>query len=368
MASIFNPADITFSGKEVQNIGEMIIEEVFEKPTIDQLHTIETGIVAKTQIGYAGKFTGLFGKKEAACQPVADDKSIDFKQKYWDPQMVEGRLVQCYKDLIPSFWAWTQGHGLKKADVSKGDFANFISERMADLLWENWLIKFWFSNTNAANYSDSPAGVITNGIDLDYLNIIDGFWVQILDIIAADSERYTGDISSGVGLATKNGQSTSALQRFNATDTSNHLVTETLANLKYEADYRLRNKANLQYVVTQSVFDQYSRELRSYNNVQASYERIEGGYTALRFEGIPVIGVDFMDRYIDAYENNGTKKNNPHRAILTTKDMLRAGVEEEGNLKEVDIWYEKKEKAVYIDTAASIDAKYSQDFQLQAAY
>jgi len=368
MAGIFNPSDITFNGKEVQSIGEMIIEEVFAKPTLDQVHTIETGIVAKQQIGYAGRFTGLFGKKETGCEPEVDTKTIGFTQKYWEPQMVEGRLKQCYKDLLPSFWAWSQGKGLKKADLSKGDFANFISERMSDLLWENWLIKFWFSNQQAANYNSSPAGVITNGIDLDYFNIIDGFFEQIFDIITADSDRYTGDISSGVGLATKNGQSTATLQRFNSTDTSNHVVTETLANLKYNADYRMRNKANLQYLVTQSVFDQYSRELRSYNNVQASYERIEGGYTSLMFEGIPVIALDFWDRTIESYENNGTKLNKPHRALLTTKDMLRAGIEEEGNLKEVEIWYEKKEKAVYIDTAASIDAKYSQDFMVQMAY
>ena len=362
MAGLFNPSDITFSGKEVQAVSELIIEEVYSKPSLSQIHTPVSGIKAKQQIGYAGRLSGLVGKLSTGCEPTTDTNTIPFTQKFWEPAYIEGRFVQCFKDLLPSFWAWALGNGLQKSDLTKTDFVNFVKEIVGDAVYEAWLRLIWFGNTSAANYNGSPAGVITNGISTTYFTPIDGYWEQIADIVAADSARLSS------GLTAKNGQATFALQAFDATDTTNEIATETLAQLKYEADFRLRDKANLMYVVTQSVFDQYAKELRSNANVDASYNRIEGGYTSLMFEGIEVIGVNFFDRMIRAYQSNGTKYNKPHRALLTTKDMLMVGIEEESNLSEFDIFMDKKTKDMYMDFAFNLDAKINQDFMIQTSY
>lgn len=368
MPGFIDPSQIGFNGKQVMALSEMIIEEAFSTPTLAQIHTPVTGIVAKQQIGYLSQLSGLVGKLSTGCEIDTDTNAVIMSQKLWNPAFIEGRFVQCWKNLIPSFWVWGLQKGVKKSDLTTGDFFNFISQVIGVSMNESWLRLAWFGNTAAANYNDSPSGVITNSVDPSYFTPVEGFWEQLFAIVSATSERLTGDISSGVGVATRNGQATKTLQAFTATDTTNMVATETLANMKYGSDFRLRDKTNLQYLVTQSFMDQYAKELRKVPNVEGAYERIEGGYTALHFEGIPVIGLNFWDRNIRNNQDNGTKWNKPHRALLTTKDELMIGLEEEGSLSTIDAFNEKKTRELFIDFGYNLDAKINQDFMVQVAY
>jgi hypothetical protein len=219
----------------------------------------------------------------------------------------------------------------------------------------------WFNDTDAALASASPAGNVTAGTTIDYFNIIDGFWKQAFGIVAADSTR------KATNLTTKNAQATFALQAFNDTDTTNKIAEMTFQDLKYNADFRLREEAGLVYICTQSVVDQYAKELRS-RGIDASFTRIEGGYTSLKFEGIDIIGVSLWDRMIRTYFSNGTKYHLPHRVMLTTKENLQIGVEEVGNLSELDPFYDKTTKLFNVDFGFNIDAKIIEDYKIQVAY
>lgn len=362
MAGLFNPADITWNGKEVMSLSEMIIEKTFAKPSLSQIHTFVPGVKAKQQIGYLSQLSGLVGKTTAGCVPDTNTSTVSGSEKFWNPAYIGDRFKQCWKDLTPSFWSWGLKNGVSKGDLTSGDFFNFLQSVLSDAMYEAVLRIAWFGNLNAAHFTDSPAGTITDGTTLAYFNPIDGYWEQIFDIVAATAARKSD------GLNSKNGQATYVAQAFDATDTTNRVVTETLAQLKYEADFRLRDQPGLVYLVTQSVFDQYAKELRSYSNVDASYQRIEGGYTSLQFEGIQVIGLNFWDRIIRAYQDNGTKYYLPHRALLTTIDNLQLGSEEERNLSELDVWHEKKDNALYVDFGFNEDAKVIEDYLIQVAY
>lgn len=368
MAGFIDPSQMDFNGKEVQALSEMIIDEAFNTPTLSQIHTPVTGIVAKQQIGYLSQLSGLVGKLSTGCEIDTDTNTSSMRQKFWAPAFIEGRFIQCWKNLLPSFWVWGLNQGVKKADLTNGDFFNYISNIIGVSMNESWLRLAWFGDTTAAHYNASPGGTITNSVSTAYFTPIDGFWKQLFNIVAADSNRLTGDISSGVGVATRNGQASYAAQAFTSTDTTNMVATETLANMKYGSDFRLRDKANLMYLVTQSFFDQYARELRKVPNVEGAYERIEGGYTALHFEGIPVIGLNFWDRNIRNNQDNGTKWNKPHRALLTTKEELMIGLEEEGSLSTIDAFNEKKTRELFVDFGYNIDAKINQDYMIQVAY
>lgn len=368
MPGFIDPSQIDFNGKQVMALSEMIIEEAFSTPTLAQIHTPVKGIVAKQQIGYLSQLSGLVGKLSTGCEIDTDTNVVSMHQKLWTPAFIEGRFVQCWKNLIPSFWVWGLKNGVNKSDLTTGDFFNFISQVIGVSMNESWLRLAWFGDTGALHYNTSPAGVITNAVDLGYFTPINGFWEQLQAIVATTPARLTGDISAGVGIATRNAQASYAAQAFTASDTTNMVATETLANMKYGSDFRLRDKANLQYLVTQSFFDQYARELRKVPNVEGAYERIEGGYTALHFEGIPVIGLNFWDRNIRNNQDSGSKWNKPHRALLTTVDELMIGLEEESDLSTIDAFNEKKTRELFIDFGYNIDAKINQDFMVQVAY
>lgn len=359
--AIFDPTDLTWNGEEVKTLGETIIEKVFEKPALSSIHTLKTGIKAKTQIAFLSQL-GLVGKKQgSSCAPTASTSTVDATEKFWEPEYIEDRWVECWKDLQESFFIWGLKDGLSKADLTNTDFIRFLSEVVGDAMAEAVLRLAWFGDKDAANYDDSPAGVIKNGVDLDFFNPIDGFWKQLFEIGADTPARLT------TTLASRNGQASYSAQAFTAQDTTDKIATTTLEQMKYSADFRLRGQAGLVFYCTQSFMDQYAKELRS-QNLDTSFARIEAGYNSLQFEGIPVVGLDFLDRNIRSYQDNGTKYYRPHRVVLTTREELQIATENESNFSEIDAFYDKKEKQQYVDFAFNIDAKVIEDEMVQVAY
>ena len=86
------------------------------------------------------------------------------------------------------------------------------------------------------------------------------------------------------------------------------------------------------------------------------------------YNTIPIQVINSWDRFIDAYFNNGTRLNIPHRAILTTKQNIQIGVEEERSMTEFDIFMDKKTKKWYLDSLFKLDAKIIEDYMIQVAY
>ena len=358
---IINPADLTFNGEEVRELSEAIFEKVFLKPEATLFHTFVPGIKAKKQIALLGRIEGLTGKGTGSCNQTSNDNTIGMSEKFWNPETVSNRLTECWDNLEESFFIYGTKNGLEKADLDGTAFWMFLEERMADALIEEVYRIIWFSDVDAADVAASPPGVLTAGTDPLYFNKIDGLFKQLFAIVAADPLRKTAGIDS------RNGQATFAAQEFTSTDTTNRVVTNTLQNMRYGSDYRLRVMPNLQYVVTQSVSDQYERELTE-ANVAFTTERLENGMTKLTSGGITVISFQFWDRIIRTYESNGTKYNLPHRAVLLTKDNTQVGTEDVANLSQMKTIYDPVTNLNHLDTAYAIDAKIIEDYLVQTAY
>ena len=355
----FDLSNLDFNGKEVMALGETIQESVFTNPEMSLFHEFVEGIKAKQQIAILGIVDGLTGLGDGGCDPTVDVLDISTTQKMWEPESVSNRFAYCWTELKGTFFIWATKNGLEISDLTGTDYLNFIEERLSAALAEEVLRVAWFSDLTADNVSGT--GVITNGTNLGYFNKIDGFFKQIFTIVAADSARLTA------GLDTRNAGVSYAAQEFDATDVTNRVVTNTLQNMRYGADNRFRSNPSLMYVVTQSVYDQYERELTE-ANVAFTTERLENGMAQLSSGSITVVAFDFWDRIIRAYEDNGTTYNLPHRAVLLTKENMQVGTEAIGNLSEIDVFYHRKDKKNYVDTAYRIDVKIIKDENIQVAY
>jgi len=135
----------------------------------------------------------------------------------------------------------------------------------------------------------------------------------------------------------------------------------------FAADMRLRGQTDRQIIATQSMVDQYTLE-RQAKNLDVPYDRVEEGMDTFKIQGVTVIPFDFLDRMILAYEDNGTKLNNPHRAVFTTKSTLQIGVENTSDLTELDPFYDKKSKRYFVDYAFNLDALVARDYNVVVAY
>lgn len=369
MGNIINPADLAFNGEEVKTVAECIMEEVFSKPALTEFLTPYTGVKAKKQIVFLGKINGLVGQKHTTdqCAPVENTGTITNTQKFWEPAYIDDRFSECWDDLLDGFFIYATQNGIDKSDLTSTEFADFFVERFNDAIAEMLLRFIWFGDTDAATIADSPQGYFAVA---DFVakrwNAFDGLWVQLFAIVAANSSRKT------TGLAAKNAQATFLLQEFDATDTTNKVVMTTLQNMIFGADYRLRDKADKLFLVTQSVADQLQRELQAYaaGGIEIAFKFITDGISMLQYNGVRVYAFSFWDRMIRGYMRNasGLGYYLPHRALLSTKTQLVFGTEEETDLAKVDIFYDKTDKKNYFDIGSNLDAKVLEDYMVQLAY
>lgn len=359
--NLFNPAHLTYTADEIRDFSELIFEKAYKYPQLSLMHQVETGIRAKKNIGISGRM-GLIGKARTGCAFTADNQIIPFTEKQWDPKEVDIPFSQCLDDLLPSFWKWGAKMGKDKLDLTQTDFEEWFTILYAEASIEAALRIAWFNATDHANYSDSPAGFITNATDTDYYNIINGLWYQLFDIAATNSDRQY--------VISENSNATYALQAL-ATDKGQTI----LANLEEQADDRLRDDEDAVMFVTRSIFDNYMATLRS-KGVSESFMYIQtggqftkqNGYRVAEYNGIPVIEVPFWDRKIKSDFNNGTKWWLPHRAVYTNPENLALGFEEADSFEDFNAWYNPDEGEWRARGMYSIDAKVVIDSHVQVAF
>ena len=368
MGNIINSGDLAFNGEEVKAVSECIMEEIFAKPAMTEFLTPYTGIKAKKQIAFLGRLSGLVGQSHTngTCAPVENDATITNTEKFWNPAHIDDRFSECWDDLLETFFIYGLKNGVAKGDLTSTDFATFFIERYQDSIAEMFHRLVWFGDT-AADDTAGGGNFVTAGFVAKRWDSFDGIWKQLYAIVAAAPARKTS------GLSAKNAELTFVDQAFNSTDTDDRVVTSVLQNLVFNADYRLRDKADKIIVVTQSVADQYVRELESAigAGIPVAFEYLQDGITVLKRMGITIYAFSFWDRMIEGYMRTINTELNyylPHRAILTTKANLAFGTEEEGTLSEVNIFYDQKDKKTYFDFGANLDAKVLQDYMVQAAY
>jgi hypothetical protein len=352
--AIINPSDLTFNGEEIRSIREAIQEAVFAKPAVSEFHTIYEDIVTKKQIAFLGRL-GKVTREDQGCSSTPGSHTITNSEKFWEPVRFEIWLQECYTNLESTFFVWAKKRGLNEPDLTGTDFAAFIVDRMSDAMLEDAIRIAWLSDTTAESVDSTPSGILSTGVNpLDY-NAIDGFWKQLFAIgTAAPSQVYT--ITENVA-ASKAAQDNLAANRA-------FLAFQGLMN---KADYRLRGAQDKVILCTMSLIDNYANYLESQGN-DASFIRIEQGFSTLRYRNLEIIGVDLWDRYIRADFDNGTTYDVPHRAVLTTRGNIALGIDAASALADIDQWFERKDKTTNFRAGYKMDAKILEDYMVALAY
>lgn len=348
--AIFNPNTLTFTGEEVRSLADVFIQEVFAKPELNAIHTFDDGIVTNKDIGILGRISKIT-KLDPGCGAGVTPKSLGLSGKEWLPKQTKIWLQMCHTEIEATFMVYLKNRGIRYADITDTDIADFIISIMTDAAVEDvWRIA-WFNMLTPAN--------LTAGTDVTDYNIIDGFWVQIYAIVAATAARL-----SATAIATANGQATFALQDSTFTGAN---AKDALAQIQTDADYRLQGAPDKVILTTQSVLNKYMDYLESIA-VPASFEKIEGGFSVLKRRGVDIIGINQWDSTIRADFSNGTKWYLPHRALLTTKRNLRIGMDDIGAIGEFDVFFDKMTETNNFKGGYKIDAKIIEDHMIQVAY
>jgi hypothetical protein len=350
----------TFNQIEATDFSKVIIELTFGGTELNEVHEVQEDIKFNEQIVFAGQIEKIGKLKGADCVPNAAT-GVTLSEKSWTPVIEDFRLKHCSTDVnaqnkIVNQYSRINPDYYNAIEGSQSVIGNFLVASVTDALKRNIFEKAWFNDTAAALIADS--GVFTAGTDLAFHNSFNGIFKQI---IATTSLTTGGKYYFAI---TKNAGNSYANQALASGD-----ALATFRAMYNKADSRLRGRTDAKFLVTRSLYDGLLNDMEDKEmNVGGFLSIVENGKQTLTYRGIQIVMMDFWDRFIDKNQNNGTKWNLPHRAVLTVPTNIPVGTTMSDDFERIEAFYDPVTKQNYIDGAYGIDAKLLEDYLTCVAY
>lgn len=349
---------LTLNPDDVREFSKLLKKAVLEAPSLDACFNIFTGLVNNPHIGLIRPTLGLIGKEDAGC---GSGENVEGKmatyQKQWELKRIRIEKHECYANLSTNLGKFYRNTGTNISDLTSTEYLKFIASFIpADVLRMIWR-KAWFDD-KAADLA-SAGGKLTAGTDKTYFNVIDGLWKQIMTITTANASQKIAIAGAGIG----NNATTTATQFSSLTP---DLALAAYQGLVDAASPTLLAEPDLMFISTRSIAQKAARKLQSLGQ-DSVLQKIEGGYELTKIDGIPCLVVPYFDEVILKYFNNGTKLDNPHRILLTSKANLGLGFEGEDAFTGLNIIFDEPRENNIIRIIDAMDAKIIDDEKLMLA-
>lgn len=367
-----------FCGETIESLNEMLIEETIQGPELSRIHTIYPNIVTQKEIGFIGEGS-LVGVGSNGCDPVEQEYEINTRVVKWDPKEWEIRLKLCYSQLQSAATVYSLKTGVDIPDFTETDYMKIVLQILAKSVNLFTYRLFWFNALNATKYYSEPNKDSTHldqfldSLDMNYFNILDGFWYQIwVDENNTDKEV---NIPEGMqGVTTENGEVTSTTNIPPRIEPENMITY--LSELVNKAPLELRSASDRQILMTQNMYDAYLQYLITSCCLESARTILLDGTPTVGFMGIPIIPMPIWDKMLNAYQTIPFEAPAdsinfticPFRAVFTTKSNLGIGVDSLDSFANVKVWYEKKDRLVYVELMGKADAKIINPEMLTVAY
>jgi hypothetical protein len=342
-----NLDNLHFTPDELRSLNELVVTAVLEAPALSSFHNIVTGIKNDKRIGIIPGTFGLVGKAAQSCDPVAQCLEDTAIEKTWEPRYKEVIIDMCIDELADTLMKLAVNCGVDVFDLTKTQIFTFIQNILSKDLAKMVLRTAWFDDKAAANV---PVGNITPGYDVGFFNVIDGFWKQFATIYGANPLQLQA--------MPGNTQATYALQQSVATS----LLTYNAVNALIDAaPSELAEQPDRILLVTRSVFDRLRRQLQALGTAFQDYKLMINGLEFATWDGIRIVSIPLWDQWIRAYENNGTKWNDPHRVVYSTVANLNIGFACTSAFENINSFYDPRSRYNRIEAVDAFDAKIIDD-------
>jgi len=348
--AVFDVSGLDMNPEEAQDVSEIVVEKVFVQGELNQVHEVHKGIQHKKQIVFVDNL-GVGGEALTNCTPAEQDGLV-FTEKFWDPALIAGRFTHCANDLPQLLKLFRKAQRVEPDfyDRQGSQEMGILMAKIIEALKVSVSAKAWLSDTAAAV---QPGGNFTiAGFNAGLWDQFDGLWKQIF--ADADVPKYT---------ITENAGATYVLQALAAGESLN-----ILQGMYEGADARLLGDPDAQFLVTRSIWDNYLTltETKEFNGGITT--RLDNGQIAMDYRGIKIVLMNEWDRTVRLYQDDLTVHFRPHRALLTTPSNIPLGTLSETDLQNLESFYDKKDKANYVDYGYYLDAKFGESYMAVAAY
>lgn len=358
MASAIDISGLTLTPKIAEKVSEIVFAEVFQSPSLTELHKVYTKIKLKTQI-LIGKQLGLTGVKPVDCSHGSSGSKLVLSEKFWDPAKIEDEIVHCGGDVDELFAVYfddinryTEIYNITGKPIEKLLIAIFV--RSAKLAIERLI---WFGDTAAAAATGVAEGLISVG-DVKFFDPFDGIWKQIFSGVAAASMKRVTITENA--LATKAAQL--ALPAKAASGYMQACINAATADQR-------QDKSNILYV-SHELYENYTNELYAYTT-NFEIKTLQNGLPYVMYKSYKVVDMDTIWKYATDYfalTSADTAYFLPNRIVFSTPDNLPVGTLSDKDFDEVDSFYDKTDKTQIMRYGFTLDSKVLLDDNIVVAY
>lgn len=333
------------------DINNAIFEQYIQDENFAQHHTVLTEIrngqiipLINAQPDY-----GFLKVSQGGCETNACEYNSTSSTKRWAPVDYDCRLELCKQDLdcdFRTFWNMR----CKDFDNMDDAFMQFLIEKINESFnASQWRMGYFDATTNT---------------DADYAGI-DGLFAQWVEL-APEGAPNRFPIPENAGA-------TIPEQLALAPDRAYQLFKEMYAWASLN-NTRLLSIPGLHFDVTPELAHNYLAWLMENKEVNCCFSATDGvtasryALDSLNYLGIPIVVRHEWSNIIrwQADQVGAENYNDPHRAVLTYTGNKPVGTCDEESFRDFDMFYEKKDKKIYIDVATSFDTKvlFDNDFAL----
>lgn len=347
--------NLTKDNGAVKSLRDLLVLTNFVDESLEQFFTFVQNVQNGQKLGWTGEMEDV-GWTGAPCNPTYKDVTIQAAEKTWDIGQWSVPLKWCYEDFMNTIAEYALKTGTNIGDLTSTDIMDVIIYPALELSIKRMFWRFiWFGDKEAQNAS---TGQITEGVDVELFKPCNGFWKQLFAIGAANANQR-------VSIAANTEASTAA--QLSGIKTSNAAIG-IFDSLLENADPRIAAMDGAAIYCTKSLGDALTKDLKREYKEILTWEQIFKGLDVTEYNGVMVYRVSIWDRFIQKYQNNGTKLNLPHRAIYGSPKQLFVGSPANQIISDLEIWFNQDERVTKAYSAGRLGCLIGEDNLFQIAY
>lgn len=354
---MINWEQFTVDNGAITDLRELMFTSTFQDPDLDTVVTTKSKQENGKKLGYVDKIQDV-GYKSSDCDVHYEKVSITGVEKTWKIGEWEVPLELCYKDIEETIGKNGLKGGTDRADLQDTPYWDLVLIPLLKQALNNmyWRLT-WFGDTAAKDIAGG--GIITAGVNTKLFTANDGLWKQLFAICTANEKQRT--------KVTANTESSYDAQK-QAAKASGYAV-QLFDDLLSDADSRIFDDKKACIMTTNSLFKALRNDLvDKYGKYTMSVKQIASGIKLTEYDGVKMIVLDVWDRMIKKYEDNGTKLNNPHRALVCSPNNLFVGTEDDDKIASLSLTFSDKERKNFIYASSTLGTLVGEDALIQAAY
>lgn len=346
-----NFSDFTLNNQGVTDLNKVMFDAIFKYSNLFSTCTALNGVKNGEYLDSVDKMSdiGWAGRK---CNPDYKDVNITGRENRWALGDWSAPIEFCYKKLESTIAEYCLRTGTPRENIIGTEFWNKIFMPLFnDALTRMYWRMAWFGDTAADNVASG--GVLTDGVDKTLFTMADGLWKRIFAATAA---------SQKTAIAANNEASyANQLAKLRTQGAAIKVVEDILM----DANSLISGGVLL---MTKSIYDALQKDYRKTYSATMPYMTVAEGVEIPSFDGVAIVKVPEWDTIIREYEDNGTKWNNPHRALFVNPDNLLVGTSDTDLFAELTTGFDDKGRVNYNYLASNIGTLINDSRLVQAAY